>query len=127
MRDTLRFQAKSGKASGSVPYGYAIVGKKKSKAFVTVPEKARYVVIIFTMFADGYGGHRIAIALNAMRDEKGNLIPSPRGKKWEIGTVNAILRNPTYRGVYVYGKTRRATGRELNEDGKGIGQGSQDG
>jgi len=58
------------------------------------PALREIVVRIFRLHHDDeWGGLRIARALN---DEG---VPSPTGKKWATGVVNALLRNEVYVGV----------------------------
>jgi site-specific DNA recombinase len=61
---------------------------------------------IYARYADGQGFKKIAHALNAQHR------PSPRPQRhrpagWDPGTVRAILRRQLYRGIVVYGRTKK--------------------
>ena len=63
------------------------------------PEQAPIVVRIFEEFVAGKGGSRITSELNA------DGIPTFTGKRWYPATVHRVLRNETYTGRTVFGKT----------------------
>jgi len=92
---------------GSIPFGYKAVpsGKinKEGRELLKIEideQEAEIVRLIFNLVLEkGYGGNRIANYLN----EHGFLTRT--GKKWIMGTVNYMLRNPMYKGYLVYGRT----------------------
>jgi DNA invertase Pin-like site-specific DNA recombinase len=64
------------------------------------PEQAAVVTRIFTLYAQGAGQGTIAVQLN----QEG--VPGPRDR-WSKYTVHEMLRNELYRGVSVWGRTKR--------------------
>ena len=64
------------------------------------PEEAPVVRRIFDEYDRGLSYYKIAKGLNA------DGIPTKRGGKWGAAVVRNILRNPSYVGIYCYGKTR---------------------
>jgi DNA invertase Pin-like site-specific DNA recombinase len=93
---------KDGSWVGSPPYGYDIVGKKKSKRLEL--GDAVHVGIVKRIFKefteDGRSMTNIASRLN----EEG--YPSPGGtlKGWRFDSVQTILGNPAYTGDFTAGK-----------------------
>ena len=93
-------RARSGRlpqATGKGCYGYTYVletGRRKLN-----PEQAPIVVRIFEEFVRGKGVSRITDELNA------DGIPTFTGKRWYPITVHRVLRNETYTGRTVFGKT----------------------
>lgn len=71
------------------------------------PEQAATVHRIFEMYAEGHSLKTIAKKLNAEK------IPSPRPasgrvqQSWCPSSIRVILRNERYRGIVVFGKTRK--------------------
>ncbi len=63
-------------------------------------EEAPVVRRIFDEYDGGLSYYNIAKGLNA------DGIPTKRGGKWRAAVVRNILRNPSYVGIYCYGKTR---------------------
>jgi hypothetical protein len=63
---------------------------------------------IFTMYADGFGQGTIAGQLNK------EAIPGPSGK-WSRYTIHEMLRNERYRGVYVWGRTKKVRNPETGK------------
>ena len=83
-----------------LPYGY-----RKAGDGVEIDEDAANVVRrAFANAASGATANAIAKAINA----EGR--PSPRGGKWSVATVRAILRNPFYVGDLHLQKTYRDAG-----------------
>ena len=64
------------------------------------PEEAPVVRRIFDEYDRGLSYYKIAKGLNA------DGIPTKRSGKWGAAVVRNILRNPSYVGIYCYGKTR---------------------
>ena len=78
------------------PYGYDKIvvkeGNKKCHTLTPNPEQARVVRMIFEMYRDGLGSHRIAARLNEMR------IPPAKGKRWHAESLNTMRKNEHYIG-----------------------------
>jgi DNA invertase Pin-like site-specific DNA recombinase len=101
--------------AGGLAYGYNVVKKigddgEIVRGILEVnQDEAAIVRRIFEETLAGVSSRAIVKALN----EEG--IPSPSGKLWATNVIhgdriraNGILRNNLYRGVMVYGRTRRA-------------------
>lgn len=78
------------KPSGVTPYGYRYTANKK--AVEVVPEESPAVRFMFSECQKGASLHRIAEMLN----DQG--YTTRRGKPWQAGSVQAILRNRFYIG-----------------------------
>ncbi len=102
---------------GYAPYGYKLVrsgelgspiyNKKGKELFVlTIDEtESQIIKLIFDLaYYYGYGSNRITKHLNKEQ------ILSRSNKPWSSGTIRYILRNPIYKGVYTYGKTKSVLG-----------------
>ena len=119
IRSQLAVKRKKGQFVGSFAvYGYR--KDDKDKNHLVIDEVAAEVVeLIFNMKIDGYSSGRIADKLNEMA-----ILPpleykrmcglnfnsgfrSKAGAKWSITAVNRILRNETYTGTVVQGRTRK--------------------
>lgn len=107
VRDAQLEMVKRGEyTGGGCPYGYNQVysGKynNKGRALKKLeinPEQAKVIQRIFSLSTnEGMGGYRIAQILN------NDNIPTQKGSKWTLCTINNILRNPIYKGYYSYGK-----------------------
>ena len=93
-------RARSGRlpqATGKGCYGYTYVPETGRRELN--PEQAPIVVRIFEEFVRGKGVSRITDELNA------DGIPTFTGKEWYPVTVHRVLRNETYTGRTVFGKT----------------------
>ena len=89
--------SRGGYSGGRTPYGYVV--DKNIRGMVIDEEQAKVVRYIFDMKQNGFTYQRIVDALN----NKGYTNKS--GGKWAISSVQVILGNePTYRGMYKYGK-----------------------
>lgn len=79
------------------PFGYRKIqikdGKKKCFTLEPVPEEARIVKLIFQLYADGNGVHKIAMKLNEMG------IRTIGDCEWRAETLTHILKNDHYRGM----------------------------
>jgi len=99
--------ARQGRVSvmSSAPYGYRYVRRAEGggeAGYIMHLEEAQVVRRMFDWFAT----ERISLRDVARRLQEES-IPSPRGRaRWERNTVWNILKNPTYRGEAVFGKTR---------------------
>lgn len=79
------------------PYGY--VYDKELKNYVIDREQAKVVMNIFKMYLSGAGCWNIARQLN----EDG--VPTQKGGKWANATITGMLKNHTYIGCLVQGKS----------------------
>ena len=84
-------------ATGKGCYGYTYVPETGRRDLN--PAQAPIVVRIFEEFVRGKGVSRITAELNA------DGIPTFTGKRWYPITVHRVLRNETYTGRTVFGKT----------------------
>ena len=79
------------------PYGYRKIqikdGKRKCFTLEPIPEEARIVKLIFEMYAEGNGVHRIAMKLNEMG------VRTIGDCDWRAETLTHILKNDHYRGM----------------------------
>ena len=79
------------------------------------PDQARTVRRIFQRYAEGHSMKRIAIDLN--RD--GVLSPQPQkgriSRSWAQSSIRHILLNERYRGIVVWGKTRKVRSPETGK------------
>lgn len=112
-RDAMRRKAEAGFVTGNRIFGYdnVRVGKGLTKRTVNEAEAA-VVRRIYESFAAGHGLRSIALQLNA------EAAPSPRAQQgrpagWGSSSVREVLARPLYRGLLVYGRTKKAYGREL--------------
>ena len=106
-----RHRARSGEVSvlSGAPYGYLYVRKtdESPAAYRVIDAEARVVQRVYEMYTvEGLSIGEITRRLNAEG------IPTRKqSSRWERSVVWAMLRNPAYRGVASFGKTRVA-GRE---------------
>jgi len=104
-----RHRAHSGEVSvmSGAPYGYRYIRKTdEAPAADTVLEaEARVVHHIYEMYTvEGLSIGEITRRINAQG------IPTRKASaRWERSTVWAVLRNPAYRGVACFGKTRASS------------------
>ncbi len=101
IRRGLRQSAASGRHIGNVvPFGYQ---KNADKKLVPDPHSAFIVQDIFRMYLRGMGSKKIASELN----RRG--ISPMKARVWQSSSINAILRNPVYRGDLVSNRWRLDT------------------
>ena len=100
-------QVARGLRAGGLPYGYLSAAADGGHRLAPHPEHAPVVLEIYQRFAAGESPRAIAHALNFRR------VPSPRGSTWALSAItghagqqSGILRNPIYRGDYVWNKSR---------------------
>jgi site-specific DNA recombinase len=110
----LRDKAEKGFVTGGKVFGYDNVGLKGQRTLIRNEAEADVVREIYARFAAGDGTRSIAEALNARG------VPAPRaqqGRKngWSMSTICAVLARPLYRGQVVYGRTKKASARELRK------------
>lgn len=92
---------------GATPFGYnsehcGRVNKRGQyvKDLVIVHEEAKYVKMIFdkTLY-EGYGSHQLAEYMNSLG------VKTHNGSRFQVNTINRILRNKLYCGYYVAGES----------------------
>ncbi len=102
--------AKSGNyVGGSIPYGY--VGDKrkgeKGTKLKLVPREAKVVKQIFDWFVyHNKSSYWIEEELNKMSVPKGIGNPRTEGTKWYDDTIESMLDNEVYRGLYITNRWR---------------------
>ena len=86
------------------PYGYKKVkykeGKQTCYTLEPIPEEARIVKLIFEMYRDGYGSHKIARTLNEMG------VKTQRGNKWSAESLKKMRTNEHYLGKVVWNRRK---------------------
>lgn len=82
---------------GFLPYGYE--SDKENHMIVINEYEASIVRDVYNMYLDNYGYVAISKELN----KRG--LKTKRGNAWTADTVNKLLRNEKYKGVYSHGKT----------------------
>jgi DNA invertase Pin-like site-specific DNA recombinase len=107
----LRGRAERGLSAGGLPYGYRTKELPSGQIdphgrsipagyrFVIDEPQAAVVRRIFELYASGDGLRSIAHRLNAEG------IQSPRGKGWSSSALQVMLKNPIYRGEYVWNRS----------------------
>lgn len=85
---------------GQIPYGY----KAENKKLVIDEEIAPTIRKMFNWYNnDGLGYKSIVHKLNEEL-AKGNVAPPKRTNKWQLTTVQTILKNPAYCGTFIHNK-----------------------
>lgn len=86
------------------PYGYRKLAMKEGRrTYYTLeiePEEAEVVKMIFELYAQGMGSHRIARKLNEMG------LPAPGGGTWAPESMSKIRTNEHYLGHVVWGRRK---------------------
>src|SRR5262252_8922286 len=100
-----RHRAQAGEVSvmSGAPYGYRYLRKTEEvpAAYVVDEAEARVVRRVYAMYTvEGFSIGEITRRLN----REG--VPARRASRWERSVVWGVLRNPAYRGVACFGKTR---------------------
>ena len=100
-----RHRAHAGEVSvmGGAPYGYRYIRKTHDTpaAYIVDEAEARVVRRVYVMYT--VVGLSIAESTRRLNREG---IPTRKASRWERSVVWGMLRNPTYRGVACFGKTR---------------------
>lgn len=95
------------------PYGYKKImvkeGRRSCPTLEIVPEEAEVVRMIFEMFAQGLGSHKIARTLNELG------IPAPKGDKWVPEGLSRVRHNEHYLGHVVWGRRKKVKSIEDGE------------
>src|SRR5437899_7932503 len=100
-----RHRAHAGEVSvmSGAPYGYRYIRKtdEAPAAYLIDEAEARVVRRIYAMYTvEGLSMREITRRLNS------NGVPTRKAARWERSVVWAVLRNPAYRGLACFGKTR---------------------
>lgn len=104
-------RAKDGKVAGPPPLGY---DRSEDGKLVINEEEAALVRRVYRMYLEeGYHYDTLAARLNAEGIPTKRARANAEGKNkyrganhWQRSTIVCMLRNPVYKGVYIYGKTR---------------------
>jgi DNA invertase Pin-like site-specific DNA recombinase len=84
------------------PYGFRKTHYKEGKtdcySLEPIPEEAAVVKLIFEMYRDGYGSHKIARHLNGLG------VKTQRGGKWSAESLKKMRTNEHYLGKVVWNK-----------------------
>lgn len=84
------------------PYGYKKIQYKEGKntcyTLEPIPEEARVVKLIFEMYRDGYGSHKIARTLNEMG------LKTQKGNRWSAESLKRMRTNEHYIGKVVWNR-----------------------
>lgn len=98
----------AGFATGGVPYGFTrkpevdAAGKPLGSRPIIDPVASKVVVMIFSLYLDGYSLARIAKKLNADALAPPRVTARRRRSGWKDSTVRAILHNETYAGRWTF-------------------------
>jgi site-specific DNA recombinase len=100
-----RHRAQLGEVSvmSNAPYGYRYIRKtdEAPAAYIIEEAEARIVRHVYEMYTvEGLSIGEITRRLNTER------VPTRKASRWERSVVWALLRNPAYRGLACFGKTR---------------------
>lgn len=85
--------------ASNAPFGYDKELQKNKKTILVQNEDAKYVKMIFEMYAQGIGRNTIALEL----DRLGVKTPGI-SRKWQTTSIRAILENDAYIGFVRYGE-----------------------
>ena len=123
IRKTLTHKREQGQFTGSfAPYGYAVDPKNKNHLVID-PVAAENVKLIFDLYAQGSGYRAIVIELNSRGIPSPTLYKQMCGSKfynanvqgshseglWTHSTIFTMLRNETYTGTLVQGKSHNVS------------------
>src|SRR5690606_37013033 len=96
----LAAKVRRGEHVGKIPYGYKRVDKK----LVIDEEVAPTIKKIFHWYNnDGLGIKSVTHKLNEEL-QKGNVLPPQKTNVWQVTTVQTILKNPAYAGVFIHNR-----------------------
>jgi site-specific DNA recombinase len=96
---------------GCAPYGYRYVPRHEGGGiarYEVVPEEARVVRQLF----EWVGMERLTITNVRRKLENANEVTRTGKKRWNPSSIYSMLKNPTYTGSAVFGKTRVGPMRE---------------
>ena len=100
-----RHRAQAGEVSvlSGAPYGYRYIRKtdEAPAAYIVDQAEAQVVRRVYEMYTvEGLSMGEITRRLNT------EAVPTRKASRWERSVVWAMLRNPAYRGIACFGKTR---------------------
>ncbi|MNW36171.1 hypothetical protein D3C74_131800 [compost metagenome] len=97
----IRQSAKKGNFTGSIaPFGYKKVVTGERKTLEIIPDEAQIVREMFDLYINKNMGEKSIT--NYLNDDK--QLPSPKGGKWGLTTVQRILQNENYTGYLTFCK-----------------------
>ena len=123
IKSVLQHKREQGQFTGSfAPYGYAVDPKNKNHLIID-PVAAENVRLIFDLYAQGNGYRAIVIELNSRGIPSPTLYKQMCGSKfynanvqdshskglWTHSTIYTMLRNETYTGTLVQGKSHNVS------------------
>ena len=93
---------------GTLPYGFKTERSTKNVGGITkegaipkrIESEIQVIKRIFQEWVDGRSLKKIANGINK------DAVPSRTKEGWNTGEISRILKNETYRGFYIYGKTK---------------------
>lgn len=96
----IRQSAMKGNFTGSIaPFGYRKVNIDGRKTLEVLPEQAAIVRLIYDSYVNGGMGEKaVTNHLNEMN------VPSQKGGKWGVTSIQRILQNETYTGYVTFSK-----------------------
>ncbi|MCU9614057.1 recombinase family protein [Caldibacillus lycopersici] len=93
-------KVRRGEHVGQVPFGYSL----KNKKLEINESEAPTIRQIFSWYnEDGFGFKTITRLLNE-ENEAGNLSKPRKKDKWQMTTVQRIIQNPTYAGMFIHNR-----------------------
>lgn len=92
----LAAKVRRGEHIGKVPYGYERIDQK----LVIKEDEAAVIKQIFKWYIDGFGFKTIANMLNKGIAD-GLFLPPKNKDKWQVTTIQRIIRNPTFCGTFI--------------------------
>ncbi len=96
----LAAKVRRGEHLGQIPYGYKSVNKKLQ----IDEEVAPTIRKIFHWYNHhGLGFKSVMYKLNEEL-EKGNVVPPQRTEKWQLTTVQSIIKNASYTGTFIHNR-----------------------
>lgn len=103
-------KANRGEYQTKAPFGYKIV----KKDLIVDENNSKIVKMIFDDYERGLGFQNIAKKLNSMN------IRTTNNNKWEVRTVEYLLRNPTYKGYTLWTPGNKSSWNYKNRKENGI-------
>ena len=98
----LQGRAEKGLHAGGLPFGYVTERLESGATRLRVDPKAADVVgEIFQLYVNGEGLRGIAHKLN----REGVSAPRGKGRGWAPSAIRELLRNPIYRGEYIWNRS----------------------
>ncbi len=96
----LAAKVRRGEHIGQIPYGYKSVNKK-----LQIDERVAPTIrkIFYWYNHLGLGFKSVMYKLNEEL-EKGNVVPPQKTEKWQLTTVQSIIKNPSYAGTFIHNR-----------------------